>query len=93
MAFEPHDQQWMLTGDMDVILINNTSYDMLYSLFFEIDKVIEGIDYGSLPADSKIVLDTIGRDDIEKWLKGYIQVFCIAIFLKRYICRCMLILK
>ena len=74
MAFEPHDQQWLLTGDMDVILINNTSYDLLYSLFFEIDKVIEVIDYGSLPSDSKIVLDTIGRDDIENWLQGYIQV-------------------
>lgn len=74
LAFEPHDQQWLLTGDMDVILINNTSYDLLYSLFFEIDEVIEGIDYGSLPSDSKIILDTIGRDDIEKWLQGYIQV-------------------
>ena len=73
-AFEPHEQQWLLTGDMDVILINHTSYDILYSLFFEIDNVMEGIDYGSLPADSKIVLDTISRDDIENWLKGYIQV-------------------
>ncbi|MEE4258546.1 MAG: DUF2027 domain-containing protein [Bacteroidales bacterium] len=73
-AFEPHEQQWLLTGDMDVILINHTSYDILYSLFFEIENVMEGIDYGSLPADSKIVLDTISRDEIEKWLKGYIQV-------------------
>jgi len=74
LAFEPHDQQWLLTGDMDVVLLNNTSYDMLYSLFFEIDKIFEGIDYGSLPSDSKIILDTIDRDDIEKWLHGYIQV-------------------
>lgn len=74
LAFEPHEQQWILTGDMDVMLINNTSYDILYSLFFEIDGVTEGVDYGSLPADSKIVLDTINRDEIENWLKGYIQV-------------------
>lgn len=74
LAFEPHEQQWLLTGDIDVILLNNTSYDILYSLFFERDRIIEGFDYGSLPADSKIVLDTIGRDDIEKWLKGYIQL-------------------
>jgi len=73
-AFEPHEQQWLLTGDIDVILINHTSYDILYSIFFETENVMEGIDYGSLPADSKIVLDTISRDEIEKWLKGYIQV-------------------
>ncbi|MCB2208406.1 MAG: DUF2027 domain-containing protein [Bacteroidetes bacterium] len=73
-AFEPHEQQWILTGDMDIILINNTSYDILYSLFFENDNMMEGVDYGSLPADSKIVLDTISRDEIEKWLKGFIQV-------------------
>lgn len=74
LAFEPHEQQWLLTGDIDVMLLNNTSYDILYSLFFEIEDIIEGVDYGSLPADSKIVIDTISRDEIEKWLKGYIQV-------------------
>ena len=74
LAFEPHEQQWLLTGDIDVILLNNTSYDILYSLFFEIDDVIEGVDYGSLPSDSKIVLSTISRDGIENWIKGFIQV-------------------
>jgi len=73
MAFEPHEQQWILTGDMDVVLLNNTSYDMLYSLFFERDGIMEGVDYGSLPADSKIVLETISRDDIEDWTKGFLQ--------------------
>lgn len=73
LAFEPHEQQWILTGDMDVILLNNTSYDMLYSLFFERDDTLEGVDYGSLPADSKIVLETISRDEIEEWTKGYLQ--------------------
>lgn len=74
LAFEPHEQQWILTGDMDVILLNNTSYDILYSLFLEKDGIIEGIDYGSLASDSKIVLETISRDEIENWLKGFIQI-------------------
>ena len=74
LAFEPHEQQWILTGDMDVILLNNTSYDILYSLFLEKDGIIEGIDYGSLASDSKIVLETISRDEIEHWLKGFIQI-------------------
>ncbi len=73
LAFEPHEQQWILTGDMDVILVNNTSYDMLYSLFFEREGALEGVDYGSLPSDSKIVLETISRDEIEDWTKGHLQ--------------------
>jgi len=74
LAFEPHEQQWILTGDMDVILLNNTSYDILFSLFLEKEGIIEGIDYGSLASDSKIVLETISRDEIENWLKGIIQI-------------------
>ncbi len=73
LAFEPHEQQWILTGDMDVVLLNNTSYDMLYSLFFEREGTLEGIDYGSLPADSKVVLETISRDEIENWTRGHLQ--------------------
>ncbi len=73
LAFEPHEQQWILTGDMDIVLLNNTSYDMLFSLFFERDGMLEGVDYGSLSADSKIVLETISRDEIEEWTKGYLQ--------------------
>ncbi len=73
LAFEPHEQQWILTGDMDVVLLNNTSFDLLYSLFFEREGMLEGVDYGSLPADSKTVLETISRDEIENWTKGYLQ--------------------
>jgi len=35
---------------------------------------IEGIDYSSVPANSKIVLATISREEIEEWTKGYLQV-------------------
>ncbi|PLX04220.1 MAG: hypothetical protein C0595_04195 [Marinilabiliales bacterium] len=74
LAFEPHEQQWLLTGDIDVYLINNTSHDILYSLFFEVDESLEGIDFSSVPPDSKILLDTISRDELENWSKGYIQI-------------------
>lgn len=74
LAFEPHEQQWLLTGDLDVYLINNTSNDILYSLFFEVNDSLEGIDFSSVPPDSKILLETIERDDLENWSKGYIQI-------------------
>ena len=74
LAFEPHERQWVLTGDLDVVIINHTSYDILYNLFFVRDNEVKGIDYGSIPFESKIVIDTIGRDDIEDWTRGFIQL-------------------
>ncbi len=34
-AFVPHDQRWLITGMLDVYLVNHTPYDILYSLFLE----------------------------------------------------------
>lgn len=74
LAFEPHEQQWLLTGDMDVILLNNTSSDLLFSLFLERDNKLEGVDFNSVPPNSKIVIETIGREDINNWISGYLQL-------------------
>lgn len=74
LAFEPHDQQWLLTGDLDIFIINNCAMEMLYSLFLEQKNQLLGIDFGSVPAESKILIETISRDDIENWVKGYVQV-------------------
>ena len=74
LAFEPHEQQWLLTGDIDVLLINHTSGDILYSLFMQRGGIIRGVDFSSVPPASKIVIGTISRDEIEDWTKGYLQV-------------------
>lgn len=74
LAFEPHEQQWVLTGDIDVILANNTSYELLYSLFLERNNKIEGVDFNSVPANSKIVIETIDREEVENWKSGYLQL-------------------
>lgn len=74
LAFEPHEQQWILTGDIDIFILNNTNHDILYSLFMETEGNLEGVDFSSIPADSKIIIATIGRDEIENWVSGYIQV-------------------
>lgn len=74
LAFEPHEQQWLLTGEMDVILLNNTSYELLYSLFLERSNEIEGVDFSSVPANSKIIIETISREEIENWTRGYLQL-------------------
>ena len=74
LAFEPHEQQWVLTGNLDVVLLNHTGNDILYSLFMEVDGQLEGVDFSSVPADSKIIIATMGRDEIDNWVKGHIQI-------------------
>ena len=74
LVYEPHDQQWLLTGDLDVMLVNHTSFDILYNFFLEKNRSLKGIDYGSVPSNSKAVLGTISRDDLEDWTKGALQI-------------------
>jgi len=74
LVFEPHEQQWVLTGDLDILLVNHTPFDILYNLFLERHDKLEGVDYGSVPPESKIVLATISRDEIDHWLRGIIQI-------------------
>ncbi len=73
LGFEPHEQQWLLTGDMDVVLANNTPYELLYSIFLKRD-VVEGVDFSSVPPNSKIVIETVSREEIEDWKSGFIQI-------------------
>ncbi len=74
LAYEPQEQQWLLTGNIDVVLINHTGYELLYSLFLQQTETLQGVDFGSVPAHSKIVIESISRDDIEKWNVGAIQM-------------------
>ncbi len=74
-AFLPHDQKWLITGMLDIYLVNHTSFDILYSIFNAKEKAgFEGFDYGSVIADSMILLDTIDREEVVKWEKGIVQV-------------------
>ncbi len=75
LAFVPHDQKWLITGMIDVYLVNHTQYDILYSVFLEKDKGgFTGLDYGSVTPEAMVILDTIDREEIGKWTKGVVQV-------------------
>jgi hypothetical protein len=73
LVYEPHDQQWVLTGDIDIVIVNNTANELLYSLFLEQDGQMKGVDFSSITPESRIVVETIGRDEIENWTRGYLQ--------------------
>jgi hypothetical protein len=74
-AFVPHDQKWLITGLIDIYLVNHTSYDLLYSLCLEReDGGYAGFDYGSVGPSAMHLLDTAEREKIGKWEKGVIQI-------------------
>jgi hypothetical protein len=74
-AFLPHDQKWLITGMLDIYLVNHTPFDILYSIFNAKEEAgFEGFDYGSVIADSMILLDSIDREEAVKWEKGIVQV-------------------
>ncbi len=75
LAYVPQDQQWIMTGMLDIFLVNHTGYDILYSFFLKSDSgKFSGIDYGSLPKGSKLALESIIREDINLWASGVVQL-------------------
>jgi hypothetical protein len=74
LAFVPHDQKWMVTGMVEIYLVNYTMMNTLYAFFLEGEKRLFGKDYDVLFAGNKILIDTIDRDELLKWTKGIVQV-------------------
>jgi hypothetical protein len=74
LAFVPHDQKWLITGQLDVFLVNNSSYDILYNIFSKTPLGhFTGVDYGSIFPDSKLLLATINREQLTHWTEGCMQ--------------------
>jgi len=74
LAFVPHDQKWLITGQVDIFLINNSSLDILYNIFTRTPiGHFDGIDYGSVFPGSKLLITTINREQLTHWTDGCIQ--------------------
>jgi|WetSurMetagenome_2_1015567.scaffolds.fasta_scaffold52239_2 hypothetical protein len=74
LAFVPHDQKLLMAGLIDIFLVNNTSYDILYNIFHKTATGhYEGVDYGSVFADTTQLIETINRENIPLWSDGYLQ--------------------
>lgn len=78
MAFVPHEQQWLLTGPLDVVLVNHTPYEMLYTFTIKEETQFVNVDFGQVDKYEKIVIETISRDDLEYWLNGVVQAILTA---------------
>ncbi len=75
LVFIPHDQKWLITGDIDIYLINHTEFFTLfnYTLFGNNSKYF-GMDYDVLEPETKKLITTIERDELEEWSTGNIQI-------------------
>ncbi len=73
LAFVPHNQQWVLVGLLDVVIVNHTPSDLLYSLTLRQNGKYLNIDYGSIEPYSKKIVETISREDVEAWCEGIVQ--------------------
>ena len=73
LAFVPHEQQWLLTGAMDVVLVNHTPYEMLYTFTIKEEMQFVNVDYGQIDKHEKVVVETISREDLEYWCNGIVQ--------------------
>lgn len=75
IAWEPVDQQWLLTGSLNIYLVNNSPFDVVYAFFMEeVDATFAGVDYDVIPPYSKAHIETITREDLELWSAGVVQM-------------------
>ncbi len=75
LAYVPQDQKWLLTGLLDIYLVNYTDHDILFSLFLKKPNgAWEGTDYDAVKPNTKILLNSIEREEIEKWSYGVVQL-------------------
>lgn len=75
LSWIPTDQNRLLTSPIHIYIINNTPHDILYNFTLKnADNNFSGIDFGSVPPESKLLLEHISRDDISMWSSGTIQI-------------------
>ncbi|MCF8295899.1 MAG: DUF2027 domain-containing protein [Saprospiraceae bacterium] len=74
LCFVPHNQNLLISGDMDIYLVNFSKFDILFNLHLKTNNNYSGFDYGSVAPHSKYLIQTIEREDLENWLSGNIQL-------------------
>jgi hypothetical protein len=74
LAYVPHDQKWLVTGELDVYLVNHSEYDVIFSLFLKKGESYEGNDYDVIPPHHKVLLDSIEREKLNEWQEGHVQL-------------------
>lgn len=74
LAMVPQNQEKPLEGNLDFFLINHSDFELLFGLYINQSGSFNGIEYGFVEADSKLLLQQVERNQIEHWVNGLIQL-------------------
>ena len=75
LAVIPQDQRVLISGTMNIYLVNHTETDILFNLYLrKPDGRYTGTDFGSVEPDSSLHLFELERKDINDWNDGILQV-------------------
>ncbi|HSV88914.1 MAG TPA: DUF2027 domain-containing protein [Bacteroidales bacterium] len=73
LAMVPSNQDKPLEGFLDVFLVNNSPYELLFGLYMNQSGNFFGAEFGFVPSCSKLFLTQIERNKIEDWVNGLAQ--------------------
>jgi hypothetical protein len=74
LAYVPENQNNISASALSVFLVNNTAYDLLFCYFLKSDGKFLGADYDRLDSESKYLLQSIDRSQIEEWAEIKFQL-------------------
>jgi hypothetical protein len=74
LIFLPQDQKWLTTGKFDILLINDTPWDVLFNLWLEqAEGGYRGKDFDGIAAGHSYHLATVKPERLENWGRGTLQ--------------------
>ena len=74
LAFVPQHQGMLITGELDVYLVNFSSHKLLFSFSLKGSLAFHYLASGEMPEFSRYHLDTIDRDQLDAWLNANCQM-------------------
>ena len=73
IALVPLDQQFMLRGPLEFYIVNYTPHTLLYNFATRGVESFYGVDFASVPPYSKILVESVEREDLGLWTEGILQ--------------------
>ncbi|MFA6923824.1 MAG: DUF2027 domain-containing protein [Bacteroidales bacterium] len=74
IAYTSENQDALLSGDIQVYILNHTSYDILFTYSLKQDNDFFGIDFDRAKPETKVLLGIIERTKLEEWSDIFLQI-------------------
>jgi hypothetical protein len=77
LAFAPQHQGMLITGELDIYLVNFSSHELMFSVSLKGQQAFHHIVSGTAPAYSRYFIETISREQLDSWLNANVQMIFI----------------